>query len=71
MRFLFVMASHLLWILTFVCIDITMMNDDFFLHFSFRTTECLFHVYIEMECLQPHPLLSATKDLFPFLQNCL
>ena len=33
MRFLFVMVSHLLWILTFVCIDITMMNDDFFTFF--------------------------------------
>ena len=76
MRFLFVMVSHLLWILTFVCIDITMMNDDFFYIFLFEQLNVFsmftlkWNVFnLILFCLLPRIYFLFSKTAFDWILN--
>ena len=76
MRFLFVMVSHLLWILTFVCIDITMMNDHFFYIFLFKQLNVFsmftlkWNVFnLILFCLLPRIYFLFSKTAFDWILN--
>ena len=76
MRFLFVMVSHLLWILTFVCIDITMKNDDFFYIFLFEQLNVFsmftlkWNVFnLILFCLLPRIYFLFSKTAFDWILN--